>query len=379
MRIVLIGPSFRFLSGISYYTVRLANALSREASVSAVLFRHMLPRRLFPGWKRVGQNLASVTFQKEVDAGELLDWYNPFTWVRAARMSRSADMVILEWWTSSVAHMYLAIQLFLSRKTPVVIEYHEVVDSLEQSMVPVRIYSRMMGRIIRRFATHFVVHSTADRDLVMDVYHIPSHRISVIPHALYDQYPLLGKKVARETLGITEENVILFFGLLRPYKGVKYLIRAYENLPPEVIRSTRLLIVGEAWEDRESISLVEESPLREKISMVNRYVPDSEIPLYFSAADMLVLPYTRASQSGVAHIAMAYGLPIIATRVGGLVEGMSSYAGAFFISPGSVEELKSRILLCIQEKATYPIPGNLTWESIGKEWMALCKSLGGGG
>jgi hypothetical protein len=58
---------------------------------------------------------------------------------------------------------------------------------------------------------------------------------------------------------------------------------------------------------------------------------------------------------------------------------MSSYAGAFFINPGSVEELKSRILLCIQGKATYPIPGNLRWESIGKEWMALCKSLGGGG
>jgi len=273
--------------------------------------------------------------------------------------------------------MYLAIQILLSRKTPVIIEYHEVVDSLEQSILPVRVYSRVIGRIIRRLATRFVVHSGADRDLVMDTYHIPQEKITVIPHALYDQYPALGKKLARKELGITEENVILFFGLLRPYKGVKYLIRAFESLPPAVVQSTRLLIVGEAWEDRESLSLAEESPLRDKITLVNRYVPDSEVPVFFSAADILVLPYTRASQSGVAHIAMAYGLPIIATRVGGLVEGMSSYAGAFFINPGSVEELKSEILLRMEGKATYPIPGNLTWESIGEEWMALCSSLGG--
>lgn len=377
LRIVLIGPSFRFLSGISYYTVRLANALSRKASVRAVLFRHMLPRKLFPGWKRVGQNLTAVKFVEGVDAGELLDWYNPFTWLKAARISRCADIVVLEWWTSSVAHMYLAIQILLSRKTPVIIEYHEVVDSLEQSILPVRVYSRVIGRIIRRLATRFVVHSGADRDLVMDTYHIPQEKITVIPHALYDQYPALEKKLARKELGITEENVILFFGLLRPYKGVKYLIRAFESLPPAVVQSTRLLIVGEAWEDRESLSLAEESPLRDKITLVNRYVPDSEVPVFFSAADILVLPYTRASQSGVAHIAMAYGLPIIATRVGGLVEGMSSYAGAFFINPGSVEELKSEILLRMEGKATYPIPGNLTWESVGEEWMALCSSLGG--
>lgn len=375
--IVLIGPSFRFLSGISYYTVRLANALSREASVRAVLFRHMLPRKLFPGWKRVGQNLTEVRFLEGVDARELLDWYNPLTWLKAARVSRCADIVVLEWWTSSVAHMYLAIQILVSRKTPVIIEYHEVVDSLEQSILPVRVYSRVIGRIIRRLATHFVVHSGADRDLVMDVYHIPQEKITVIPHALYDQYPALEKNLARKELGITEENVILFFGLLRPYKGVKYLIRAFENFPPDVAHSTRLLIVGEAWEDRESLSLAKESPLREKITIVNRYVPDSDVPVFFSAADMLVLPYTRASQSGVAHIAMAYGLPIIATRVGGLVEGMSSYAGAFFINPGSVEELKSEILLRMQGKATYPIPRNLAWESIGEEWMALCGSLGG--
>jgi len=336
----------------------------------------MLPIKLFPGWKRVGKSLATVTFVEEVDAGEMLDWFNPFSWAKSARIARSGDVVILEWWTSSVAHMYLAILVLLSRKTPVIIEYHEVVDSFEQSVLPIRIYSRVMGRVIRNMATHFVVHSSAEGNLVKEVYHIPSKKITIIPHALYDHYPLLEKRVARERLGITEENVILFFGLLRPYKGVKYLIRAFDSLPPEVSQSTRLLIVGEAWEDGESLSLAEGSSRREKITVVNRYVADSEVPVYFSAADMLVLPYTRASQSGVAHIAMAYGLPIVASRVGGLAEGLEPYQGAFLVSPGLIGELREQILKVLEKKEVYPPPKDLAWDSIGDKWLALCHSLG---
>lgn len=370
--IVVVGPSSRFLSGISYYTVRLANALSRHARVRAILFRHMLPRRLFPGWRRVGQDLCSVSFDGSVDAEEVLDWYDPFTWMKAAAASRFADAVVFQWWTSSVAHMYVALLALLPRQVPVIVEYHEVIDPLEQSLLPVRMYARFLGRIVRLRATHFVVHSDADRNLVAISYGVPPERITVIPHPLYDQYPRLDREKAKENLGIAEENVILFFGLLRPYKGVKYLVRAFEELPDDVARNTRLLIVGEAWEDRESLARVRESPRRERITVVDRYVPDREVPLYFSAADMLVLPYTRASQSGVAHIAMAFGLPVVATRVGGLAEGMVSYTGAFFVSPESVDELKEEILLHLWEKKKYQPPRELTWESVGEKWMDLC-------
>ena len=377
LSIVLIGPSFRFLSGISYYTVRLANSLSGRADVRAILFRHMLPKRLFPGWKRVGENLATLSFRKEVHAQEQLDWFNPFSWIKAALDSRPANIVILEWWTSSVAHMYLAIQLLLPRRISVIIEYHEVVDPLEQSILPIRLYSRLTGRLIRCLASHFVVHSEADRDLVKSTYHIPGERITVIPHPLYDHYTVLEKGKAREILGIREQNVILFFGLLRPYKGVKYLIHAFDSLPQDMLSTTRLLIVGEAWEDRESLMIAEEFPHREKITIVDRYVDDSEVPVYFSAADLLVLPYTRASQSGVAHIAMAYGLPIVASRVGGLTEGLGSYQGAFLVNPASVGELKEGILLHLKEKKSYPSPRELSWDSVAEQWVKLFDCMEG--
>ena len=335
----------------------------------------MLPKKIFPGWKRVGDALSTASFGPEIEVVEVLDWYNPVSWMRAASHMRDADIIIFQWWTSSVAHMYLALQLMLFHRVPIVIEYHEVVDPLEQSIMPIRAYSILTGRIIRRLADYFVVHSNADRVLIEQRYHIQRERVAVIPHGLYDQYPVIEKSAARKQLGITEENVILFFGLLRPYKGVKSLIEAFDALPRDLIHSTRLLIVGEAWEDQESLVRAEESPNREKISLVNRYIGDSEIPLYFSAADMVALPYTRASQSGVAHIAMSYGLPIIATKVGGLEEGLHDYAGAFFIPPNNPEDLQRALIRNIERKGSFAPPKNLAWSEIGRQWTSLLKSV----
>lgn len=375
LRISIFGPSARFLSGITYYTMRLSNALSELAPIQTILFRHMLPKKLFPGWKRVGETLSTIRYRDEVEVYEILNWYDPFSWILAAKKASSRDIVIFEWWTSSVAHMYIALELLLHQKLPIIIEYHEVVDPLEQSIAPIRFYSQITGRIVRLLADHFVVHSCADKDLIQKMYHIQKEKITIIPHALYDHYPILEKPIARTSLGIEEENIILFFGLIRPYKGVYYLISAFNNLPERILQSTRLLIVGEAWEDQESITRANESPHREKITFINRYVSDREIPVFFSAADMVVLPYTRASQSGVAHIAMAYGLPIIATRVGGLEEGLKSYNGVFFIPPSSSEALQEQIMQCIDIKRTYPPPNNLSWKTIAQEWFSMCSSV----
>ncbi len=228
-RLTLVGPSQRFLSGISYYTVHLSNALSERADVQAILFRHMLPKKLFPGWKRVGDNLATTTFKPEVEFREMLDWYNPFSWMRAASQMRNADVIIFQWWTSSVAHMYLAIQLLLLRKVPIIIEYHEVVDPFEQSIMPIRVYSKIIGRIVRRFADHFVVHSEADRELIEKSVSYPSGKESRLFRLVFLTSILSSKNQQPENkLGIDEENIILFFGLLRPYKGVKYLIEAFD-------------------------------------------------------------------------------------------------------------------------------------------------------
>jgi glycosyltransferase involved in cell wall biosynthesis len=372
LRVAIIGPSQRFLSGVSYYTIRLSNALATHAHVKTILFRNMLPKKLFPGWKRVGKRLSSIDFDENVEVYELLDWNNPLTWTRAVDIICDCDVLILEWWTSSVAHMYVFIQLMnkLRKRKPVVVEYHEVVDPLESSILPIKIYAKVAGKIIRRLADRYVVHSKADRKLISKHYDIPKDRIEVIPHGIYDHYERLDKENARRMLKIEEDFVILFFGLLRPYKGVRYLIKAFENLPDDVVRGCRLMIVGEAWEDRESLKLAKNSKLSDRISVINEYVPDSEVSVYFSASDVVVLPYTRASQSGVAHIAMAFGLPVIATRVGGLVESLSKYEGTIFVEPRDIDGLAEAILKVYYNRGrSYEIPSDLRWNNIAKRWI----------
>ena len=376
MKITIFGPSKRFLSGVSYYTIRLSNALSFYSKVRAVLFRHMLPKRLFPGWKRVNRNLTFLQFNRNVEVYEILDWYNPLTWLNAYEIARDSDIIILQWWTSSVAHMYLAIELLnkIGAKKPIVIDFHEIIDPLENSILPLRIYSRIIGKLIRKLANHYVVHSSQDKKYLATVYKIPIENISIIPHGLYDHYPRIHD--AKKMIGIDENFVILFFGLLRPYKGVKYLIKAFEMLPENVISDTRLLIVGEVWEDRESVKVARDSPYSDKITIINRYIPDEEVSLYFSASDVVVLPYIRASQSGVAHIAMSFGLPIIATKVGGLKDSLMEYKGTYFVKVRDAKGLASAIQQVYHKRyKKYKPPEKLRWNNIAKTWINLLENL----
>ena len=381
IKVVIIGPSEKFLSGISYFTLRLSNALSELVDVETILFRKMLPKRLFPGWRRVGKELTTQKFDERVEVYEILDWYNPITWLRAYKIIKAekADVILFQWWTSSVAHMYLVLEVlnFGHRRRPIIIEFHEVVDPLEGSILPIRIYSKVMGRLIRRLATRYVAHSNSDKELISKNYGIEKDKIEIIPHGIYDHYKKRDREEARAKIGIKEEFVILFFGLLRPYKGVKYLIKAFESLPEEFIKKSRLLIVGETWEDREVKELAKESSFSNKIEVVDRYVSDDEISLYFSASDFLVIPYTRASQSGVAHIGMAFGMPIIASEVGGLKESLGKYEGTVFVKPGSAEDIAKALMSVFGERKEFEAPEELRWEEIARKWFKLVNLVKG--
>jgi glycosyltransferase involved in cell wall biosynthesis len=375
IRVVIIGPSTRFLSGVSYYTIRLSNALADVTEVEALLFRNMLPKRLFPGWKRVGEELTTQTFDTRVNVYEILDWYNPLTWLSASRRVQDADVIVMQWWTSSVAHMYFVLELLNSRRRPIVIEFHEVVDPLEGSILPVRVYSKLIGRLIRRLATWYVVHSNADKELISTNYGIAKEAITVIPHGMYDHYQKMERTMVKSTLGVREEFVILFFGLLRPYKGVKYLIQAFESLPEDMVKRSRLLIVGETWEDKESQKLASGSEFSGNITVVDRYVRDAELSLYLSAADVLVIPYVRASQSGVAHIGMAFGLPIIAAEVGGLKESLGKYDGTVFVRPRNAGAITKALMQVFAERKGFEPPLELRWTEIAQKWLNLIESV----
>ncbi len=381
VKICIVGPSKRFLSGISYYTIRLANALSISNDVSVICFRKLLPEFLFPGRARVGKDISSLEFSKEVQVFDRMDYNNPITWYGAYRHLKKvkSEVIILQWWTSSVSHMFLLLKMMnVLLKSRLVIEFHEVVDPLEESILPVRMYSRLMGTILRKNLSAYIVHSTSDKFLVAQRYKIDPRKIHVIPHGLYDQYgSAMDNKKAKELLSIKEDFVILSFGLIRKYKGITYLIQAFEQLPESIARKSRLLIVGEIWESREELlNQIGQSRYREKITLIDEYVSDEKIPIYFSAANVVVLPYTRSSQSGIAHIAMSFGKPIIVSEVGGLKESMRGYEGTFFVPPENSDAIMEELIKHSGSEKIYK-PPSLGWDEISKQYLKVISAAKG--
>jgi glycosyltransferase involved in cell wall biosynthesis len=161
---------------------------------------------------------------------------------------------------------------------------------------------------------------------------------------LYDTFPseVMESALAKKTLGLNGP-VMLFFGFVRQYKGLEYLLRAM----PEVLRNVqvKLLIVGEFWEDKEPyLKTIEELELQGDVVVVDRYVPNEEVGLYFSAADVVVLPYVDATQSAIVSLAYAFGKPVITTHVGGLPEVVRNGETGLVVPPRDDKALAEAIV-----------------------------------
>ena len=273
--------------------------------------------------------------------------------------------------------LFLALVNRLRIKAGLILEMHEVVDPLEESILPIRLYSRIMGRLLMRRADAFVVHASSVKDQVTRIYGLKEDRVFVIPHALYDvYYQNCDKQVARDDLGISEEFVILYFGLIRKYKGVPCLVEAFNKLPPDIALHSRLVIAGEDWGDETSLDdMVDSSPYKEQITYKPQFVPEEMIPKYFSAADVVVLPYLRTAGSGVANIAMAYGRPLIISDLEVLRESFIHYKGAMFTPIGDSAAIAERLMQIYSEHKSgkpliYKSPRN-TWDEIARQYEQI--------
>ena len=359
--ICLVGPGWAFTSGISYYICRLANAVTEHHETSVILLRRLLPRRFYPGRQRVGLRRSSMTFAPDVSVYDGIDWWWGLSMVKALKFLRARlpRILVLEWWTAATLHTYLFLAV-LARAfgIRVVIEMHELQDPGEAGRVILRCYGRWGLRALLRLSHGCVVHSESDRRMLESSYGSLSMCIAVAAHGPYDQY-----SACTGDVGPTSEAAIwavrsapkpdtvnlLFFGLIRPYKGLEDLLRVFNELSEEEVASLWLTVVGETWEGCTApVYLIKTSPHSDRITLVNYYVPDEVVRAAFAHADVVVLPYRRSSSSGILHVAMNWGLPVVVTSVGGLPEAANGYDGAIFVPPGDPFLLKAGILKAVQ-------------------------------
>ena len=345
LRVVVVGSGTHFLSGLSYYTWQVANSLSCECDVSVVLMKALVPKFLYPGRRRVGEPLAAFAYDPGVQVFDGVNWWWVPSIVKAVRFLRRQrpEVVLMQWWTGAVAHSYLILALAARLMgSKVLLEFHEAQDVSEARLPLARRYARFFMRRILRLCSGIVVHSKFDSELVDNYYDLEDMPRVLIPHGPYDQYRSGG--IGTRECTIDDFNVV-FFGVIRPFKGLEHLVRAFGELTPQQVASIWMTVIGETWEGWTLPNeLIDAHPYRDRITFVNRYVTDEELAAWLGGADLVVLPYLRSSSSGPLHAAMSMGLPVVITSVGGLPEAAGSYEGVTFVEPGDVDAIKEAIL-----------------------------------
>lgn len=336
MKMVLIGPVYPYKGGIAHYTSLLCRALRKEHDVEMISYSLQYPKLLF---KKEQRDYTSTKFMVE-GTHYWINTVNPFSWVKTARKIKKCkpNLIIIEWWHPYFAPCYVVLSRLLKKYKKLFI-CHNVFPH-ERFMM-----DKFLTKITLRAGDIFVTQSNMDAEELKSI--IPDADYIVTPHPTYNAFKMtdLGKAEARRRINMKmEEPMLLFFGFVREYKGLKYLIRALPIVKRD-IPDIKLWIVGDFGNDKEEyLKLIGMSDIQDNIVIVDGYVPDDEVENYFTATDLVVLPYISATQSGIVQIAYGFEKPVIATNVGGLPDVIEGGKTGYIVEKENEQELAKAIV-----------------------------------
>ena len=323
MKIAILSCFYPYRGGISQFNACLYDELRKEHVVRAFNFKRQYPEFLFPGKTQF------VTEDDEavpVESTSLLDTANPFTYISTYRAIRDwePDVLIVRYWMS-----YFGPSLgYITRK----MKKHCKVISILDNVIPhePHFFDEPLTKYFLKGSTGSVTLCEAVSKDLLNIQ--PDARYTVIQHPLYSHFgQKLPREIAEERLGLEHgKKNLLFFGLIRDYKGLDILLEAFRMLPGY---DWQLIIAGEPYGSFDKYQkIIDTIPENERIRMSLKYIKDSEVTDYFSAADVAVLPYRSATQSGISSVAYHFEVPMIVTDVGGLKETIGD-TGTGLVSP----------------------------------------------
>ena len=352
-RVALIGPVPPFRSGIAPHTASLAEALDEQAEVLLLSFTRQYPAWLYPG---ESDRDPDASPPEKPRPAFILDPLDPRTWMKAVRRIEAfgADLVILPWWTVFFAPMSWALARACRRRgIPLRLFCHNVLDHETAG------WKALATKAVFRQAGAFAAHTRAEAARLARL--CPGASTILHPHPLYDRFPPPSTALPRRA-----DLELLFFGLVRPYKGLPVLLEAMSQLDEQT--SVQLSVVGEFWSGREeAVAQIESLGLASRVELVPRYVSDAEAASYFERADAVVLPYLSVTGSGVVANAFYYGKPVIASDLGGLAEAVVEGETGLLVPPDDAAALAKAIAGLSAERAADMEPSirertrDLTW------------------
>lgn len=325
------------MKGISAYCWELYSSLSKMINLEFIPFTKLYPRMLYPGGDDKEESQSSEHYSKY--SSFKLHGYDPRTWIEVG-LGIDAKLVHLQWWSPFLFPAFFVLSILLKmRRIPIVITVHNV--KMHENVLMGSIINKMMVEL----ADWVIVHSESNKKVLTSLYSsLKDKRISVIPHGtLFSNEMCVEMEDARRTLGIEKNaKVILFFGNIRPYKGLDTLIMAFKDLVQDH-PDLYLLISGQPWKDWDYYqALIKNLGMEDHCILNMRFVNQDEVANFFQAADIVILPYREfEAQSGVGLTAIRFGKPLIVSNVGGLPELVKSQNA--IVRPGDVNDLAMKI------------------------------------
>ena len=333
MKIAILSCFYPYRGGISQFNACLYGELSKEHVVKAFNFKRQYPEFLFPGKTQF------VTADDEavpVESTSLLDTANPFSYGKTYREIRDwkPDILIVRYWMS-----YFAPSLgYITRK----MRKHCKVISILDNVIPhePHFFDAPLTKYFLKGSTGCITLCEAvSKDLLnlkKDAHY------TVLQHPLYSHFgEKMSREAAEEKLGLRKgKKNILFFGLIRTYKGLDILLEAFGRLSEDY----QLIIAGEPYGSFEKYQkIIDGLPNRQNVRSWLKYIKDSEVTDFFSAADIAVLPYRSATQSGISSVSYHFEVPMIVTDVGGLKETIGDRGTGIVAADGRPETIAAEI------------------------------------
>ncbi len=367
MRIVLIGPVYPFKGGISHYTGLMCKGLRKKHETEMISYKMQYPKLLF---KKEQRDYENECF-KIGRTNYWLNTANPFNIIGTAAKIRKLkpDLIIMQWWHPYFAPCYYILQKCL-RKYKKLMVCHNV---FPHERFPL---DRFLTRMSLKGIDYYLVQSKMDEEDLLKLK--PEARYKRVFHPTYNAFKMqnLSKEQARTQIGLgSDERVMLFFGYVRKYKGLRHILSVLSDVAKQV-EGIRLLVVGDFGDDREEyIRLIEQEQIGEYVQIVEGYIPDKEVEKYFAASDLVVLPYESATQSGIAQIAYGFELPIVATAVGGLPEVVLDGKTGYVVPPEDDQALGEAVVRFFNETDVDQMHENIRKEEYKYSWERMTEEV----
>lgn len=372
MKIAFLSVFHPYRGGISQFSANLCEALWEGNEVTAFNFSRQYPGFLFPGKT---QYVAEGDDTLKIESRRTLDSINPFTWFRTAReiAAEKPDVAILTYWMSFFAPALGVIARYLRRhgiRTVTVVH-----NAIPHEPKP---YDKPFAKWFFKKSDAFV--SMCDA-VSSDIRSLKGDAVILQrQHPLYNHFgEKMDRPEAAAALGISpERKTLLFFGLIRDYKGLDLLIDAMSLLDD----SYQLVIAGECYGSFDKYEAqIAASSAKERIKVFNQYIDDAQVPSFFSASDLCVLPYRSATQSGITAVSMHFEVPMVATRVGGLaetIEGNGAGVMAESVTPEAIASAIKSIFAAGADKYSESIreaKKNMTWKAFAENLTEFCRKI----